>query len=200
MSNEFETEKNRLSQIVKSLRQDAGLSQRDLSRMTGINQADICKIEKGTANPSLNTISRIMDSLNVSLSIDYVVKDNDKEYLVETWGNVDKNIIELSQKSVSLVRKALKSDLEMAILYGSCARGENTCDSDVDIALITACDRIEAKKYDDKLADIATRMMMEYTKVVNFVSLPLLEYSEKKSWYPYFKNIDREGIVIYARG
>lgn len=31
--------------------------------------------------------------------------------------------------------------------------------------------------------------------IVNFVLLPYDEFEEKKSWYGYFKNIDREGRV-----
>lgn len=200
MNNEFENEKNSIARIIKELRSKACLSQRDLAGMTGINQADICKIERGTANPSLNTIARIMESLGAKLNFDFIYCVDNGEYIVESWGNVDERIKELSKESVEMVRKTMKDDLESIILYGSCARGENDDDSDVDIALLTSCDRLEAKKYDDQLADIATFMMEKYTEVVNFVSLPKEEFMLKKSWYPFFKNIDEEGIVIYARG
>ena len=200
MANEFENEKNRIAQIIKELRNKEGLSQRDLSSLTGINQADICKIERGIANPSLSTIARIMESLGANLNFDFIYSVNNREYIVESWGNVDERIKELSKESAEMVRKTMQDDLESIILYGSCARGENNADSDVDIALLTSCDRLEAKKYDDQLADIAAFMMEKYKEVVNFISLPNEEFISKKGWYPFFKNIEEEGIVIYTRG
>lgn len=99
-----------------------------------------------------------------------------------------------------LVKKLMKEDLVEVVLYGSCARGDYTEDSDVDIALITKSDRIEAQKYTSDLAAIATEFAMKYFAIVNFVCLPYKEYVEKKSWYAYFKNIEREGEVLYGPG
>ena len=98
------------------------------------------------------------------------------------------------------VKKLMKEDLMEIVLYGSCARGDYTEDSDIDIALITKSDRIEAQKYTSDLAVIATELAMKYFAIVNFVCLPYKEFIEKKSWYAYFKNIEREGEVLYGPG
>ncbi len=87
-------------------------------------------------------------------------------------------------------------DLVKIILYGSCARGDYTKDSDVDIALLTKCNRMEVKKYDDGLDTIATQLAMKYFVIVNFVCLPHDEFLEKKTWYGYFQNIESEGEQI----
>lgn len=92
----------------------------------------------------------------------------------------------------------MKSDLVEIILYGSCARGDFHSDSDIDIAIITKCNRMDSKKYNKELARIATSFAMQYFAVVNFVCLPYEEYIEKKDWYPYFSNIEREGQVLYG--
>lgn len=97
-----------------------------------------------------------------------------------------------------LTRKLMGSDLKTVILYGSCARGDYTEDSDVDIVLLTECSRMEVKKYDDGLDAIATQLAMKYFAVVNFVCLPQDEFLEKKEWYGYFQNIEREGEVLYG--
>lgn len=97
-----------------------------------------------------------------------------------------------------MVQMSLKEDLIEVILYGSCARGDYSEDSDVDIALITRCDRMEAQKYNNALADIATEFAMRYFAVVNFVCLPYDEFQEKKIWYAYFRNIAMEGEVLYG--
>ncbi len=199
MAKEIDLEKAQLADMVKRLRAFANLTQRDLSRITGICQSDICKIERGMANPSLSTVAKIMEATGTRLVVDYEVNADANSFLVESWGNVKQNIIEVSRESAVLVKKALKEDLDSMILFGSCARGENTEDSDVDIAILTKCDRHKVKKYDDCLVDIATEMMNRYKELVNFVCLPISEYIEKKDWYPLFMNIEREGIVIYGR-
>ena len=50
------------------------LTQKELAERTGINQADISKIENGTRNPSLNLLKRIADGLGMQLKIEFVPK------------------------------------------------------------------------------------------------------------------------------
>ncbi len=50
------------------------LTQKELSERTGINQADISKIENGTRNPSLNLLKRLADGMGMSLKIAFIPK------------------------------------------------------------------------------------------------------------------------------
>lgn len=112
---------------------------------------------------------------------------------------LDSKVIDSVKKEVvNEVRKEMKMDLKKIVLYGSCARGDFTEDSDIDIALLTECDRAEVKKYADTLAKIATDFAMKYFVIVNFVCLPIQEFDEKKNWYPYFHNIMTEGECLYG--
>lgn len=108
----------------------------------------------------------------------------------------DEIIGKVKIEATDLVKNLMKTDLIKIILYGSCARGDYTEDSDIDIALITKCDRLDVKKYGDALADIATKLAMKYFAVVNFVCLPYDEFMEKRMWYAYFRNIEAEGEVL----
>lgn len=54
---------------VSQARARAGLSQMELSRRCGIDQSDLSKIERGVANPSINTLNRIAEALGATLSI-----------------------------------------------------------------------------------------------------------------------------------
>ena len=45
------------------------LTQKELSERSGINQADISKIENGTRNPSLNLLKRLADGMGMSLKM-----------------------------------------------------------------------------------------------------------------------------------
>jgi predicted nucleotidyltransferase len=84
------------------------------------------------------------------------------------------------------------------VICGSCARGDFSDDSDIDIALLTKCDRLTSKKYDDELMDIVTDVAMDIGTIVEYVCIPIDEYNQKKEWYGYFQNIEREGIVLYG--
>lgn len=112
---------------------------------------------------------------------------------------LDSETIEkVKMEATEMVRELMGSDLIEIILYGSCARGDYTDDSDIDIALLVKCSREEVKKYDDALAQISTELAIKYFAIVNFVSLPYSEFAEKREWYEYFKNIDMEGEVLYG--
>lgn len=107
-------------------------------------------------------------------------------------------INKIKVESTDLAKKLMGKDLIKVILYGSCARGDYVQDSDIDIALLTSCDRMEVKKYSEDIAVISTKLALKYFTVVNFVCLPYDEFIKKKSWYLYFQNIETEGEVLYG--
>ena len=105
----------------------------------------------------------------------------------------------VKEEIVKRLRTAIGDDLKECVLYGSCARGDFGDDSDIDIALIVNCSRMEAKKYSQILVDTASEIAMKYYAIINFVCIPYEEYIGKKSWYSYFENISREGVVLYRQ-
>jgi predicted nucleotidyltransferase len=111
------------------------------------------------------------------------------------------NSLDIEKTNKYLINKmpsVLLGDLDKIVLYGSCARGDFSDDSDIDIALFTKCDRLASKKYDDELMDIVTDIAMDIGTIVEYVCIPIDEYNQKKGWYGYFQNIEREGIVLYG--
>lgn len=58
-----------LAKTIIENRNQAGLTQNELSKLTGIPQANISKIENGMGNPSLKLLERIAKSLNKKLII-----------------------------------------------------------------------------------------------------------------------------------
>lgn len=50
------------------------LTQKELAARTGIDQADISKLENGTRNPSLNLLKRLADGMGMVLRIEFVPK------------------------------------------------------------------------------------------------------------------------------
>lgn len=50
------------------------LTQKELAARTGIDQADISKLENGTRNPSLNLLKQLADGMGMVLRIEFVPK------------------------------------------------------------------------------------------------------------------------------
>lgn len=57
-----------------SIRMAQNLTQKELAERTGINQADISKLENGTKNPSLKLLKRLADGMGMELKIQFVPK------------------------------------------------------------------------------------------------------------------------------
>ncbi len=60
-----------LAENLIKARDIAGMTQKQLSEATGIYQADISKIERGLANPSIFTLKRLADGLGLKLKIEF---------------------------------------------------------------------------------------------------------------------------------
>lgn len=59
-------------QAILDARKSKGITQKELSELTGISQGDISKLENGNANPSVNTLKRIACAMGMSLKIEFV--------------------------------------------------------------------------------------------------------------------------------
>ena len=51
------------------------LAQKELAERTGINQADISKLENGTRNPSLKLLKRLADGMGMDLKLVFTPKE-----------------------------------------------------------------------------------------------------------------------------
>ncbi len=56
-----------LQEVMKSRRRTLAISQQDLAEMAGVGLATVKDIERGKGNPSLSTVSRILDVLGMEV-------------------------------------------------------------------------------------------------------------------------------------
>ena len=61
---------------IVDARTSKNLTQKELAELTGINQADISKLENGTRNPSVNLLKRLADGMGMALKIEFVPKQS----------------------------------------------------------------------------------------------------------------------------
>lgn len=59
---------------IVDARSSQNLTQKELAERTGINQADISKLENGTRNPSVNLLKRLAEGMGMVLKIEFVPK------------------------------------------------------------------------------------------------------------------------------
>lgn len=63
-----------IMRAIADSRISQNLTQKELSARTGIDQADICKLERGTRNPSLRLLKRLADGMGMELRLVFVPK------------------------------------------------------------------------------------------------------------------------------
>lgn len=87
-----------------------------------------------------------------------------------------------------------KSIVEV-VLYGSYARGQESDESDVDVALILSEDQTE-EQY-DRMTDIVVDYQLDLGITLSIISIEQREYMEWRNTLPFYKNVEKEGIVLW---
>ena len=100
-------------------------------------------------------------------------------------------LTEMSEKIATIYGDAL----DKIILYGSYARGEQTEGSDVDIAILIKGDETEAMH--DKMLDLVVDYELLIAVTLSVVSIEYDNYIKWQKVLPFYKNIDKEGIVLW---
>ena len=63
--------------VIKAIvdaRISKNLTQKELAQRTGINKADISKLEHGIRNPSINLLKKLAEGMDMALKIEFVPK------------------------------------------------------------------------------------------------------------------------------
>jgi transcriptional regulator with XRE-family HTH domain len=61
-------------QAIIDARKSSNMTQKELAQKTGIDQADISKIENGIANPALSTLKRLAEGMDMVLKLEFIPK------------------------------------------------------------------------------------------------------------------------------
>ncbi len=95
-------------------------------------------------------------------------------------------------------RAEFGSSLDSVILYGSYARGDYDDESDIDIMIIADISSDEMKLWTKKFSDYSLDMDLKYDIVLSLVLQDKKTYDKYKTTYPFFKNIEKEGVDLVA--
>lgn len=92
----------------------------------------------------------------------------------------------------------LGTSLHAVILYGSYARGDYDDESDIDVMIIADISADEIKLHAKRLSDYSLDMDLKYNIVLSLVLQDKATFDRYKATYPYFKNIEKEGVDLVA--
>lgn len=93
------------------------------------------------------------------------------------------------------VLEVIQNQAVKIILYGSMAKGNSNPESDVDIALIM--NGLLTSETEDKLSDFIVDMNLKYDRVFSVIDIDIANFSKWESVSPFYRNMNREGIVLW---
>ena len=96
------------------------------------------------------------------------------------------------------IRDRYGDNLVKVMMYGSYARGDYDNYSDVDIAAIVRGERQELQNALKKIWDTSSELELEYETIVSPTVIPFDEYEQYRNDVPYYRNSEKEGVVIVA--
>jgi uncharacterized protein len=108
--------------------------------------------------------------------------------------NVEEAIKELAQAMEGLFGKKLSK----VILFGSYVRNQQDEESDIDIIVLVKEEQLSLKSYSYQIAEIVTDLNLKYDAVLSVILQSTDEYEEYKDTLPFFRNIQREGVMVHV--
>jgi len=95
------------------------------------------------------------------------------------------------------LKNLLGVKLKKLILFGSYSRGDYDHESDIDIFALVA-DSHPEEKFKEQILNFMVDLSLEFDLVLSIFMENVKEYENSKNIIPLLKNIDKEGIEIYA--
>lgn len=96
------------------------------------------------------------------------------------------------------LKKIYKDNLEKVILYGSYARGDYTEDSDVDIMILLRISDLEIKNYRELLSELTYDFNTNYDIDIKPIAKNKDEFIKWINAYPFYANVQREGVELFG--
>lgn len=101
----------------------------------------------------------------------------------------------IKNELVEGLKDIFKDRLISIILYGSVARGTNTDESDVDVAIILK--DAKSQSVQDILVDFTLDLDLKYDKVFSVIDIDYEEFLKWEDVLPFYKNVKKDGVILW---
>ena len=108
------------------------------------------------------------------------------------------NIVTIDMALEKLVNGAIiiyGNLIERIVLYGSTARGTETEESDVDIAILMRAQ--PSQNMNERMLDLIVDLELDCGKVLSVVKIDYPRFVEWQNELPFYRNIEQEGVVLW---
>ena len=99
------------------------------------------------------------------------------------------------EKLIPGVQEIYGDLIDSVILYGSTARGTQTADSDVDVAILLRAGATKVMR--DQMLDLVVDLELACGKVLSVLCIDYDKFAEWKDVLPFYKNIRKDGVVLW---
>ena len=106
--------------------------------------------------------------------------------------------MEVIDKYVEYLKPIYGSKLQKVILFGSCARGDNTPSSDVDIMILVDIPREDISGYDEELCRMTYDFDEEHGTDISPITQNNDFFHKWEKANPFYANVKKEGVVLYG--
>ncbi|MDY3022969.1 MAG: nucleotidyltransferase domain-containing protein [Blautia sp.] len=106
---------------------------------------------------------------------------------------MNKNIL---NELVNGILEIMRPSLTEIVLYGSVARGTDTEESDVDVALLV--NGALNKDTEEMLSDFIVDMNLKHDRVFSVIDIDYAMFLKWKGVTPFYQNVAKDGIVLWS--
>lgn len=103
---------------------------------------------------------------------------------------------EMYQLLVEGLRKIYEPIINRIVVYGSVARGTQTEESDIDIAVLL--EKEETEDMYDKMADLVVDLELAFDCVISLLTIKEEKFKKWENTMPFYKNIKKDGVVLWT--
>ncbi len=101
----------------------------------------------------------------------------------------------LIEEMLRELQRIFGENIQQIILFGSTARMDAASDSDIDIAIILRQELSHDKRVE--FLEWSADFDMKYEKVFSFIDIEKQKMEQWGDILPFYKNIQKEGIVLW---
>lgn len=104
----------------------------------------------------------------------------------------------LMEQYICEIQKIYSSHLRKVILYGSYARGDYGENSDIDIMILLDLSDLDLKAYSQKLSYMTYDFNLDNELDIKPIAKSEAHFRKWIKNYPFYANINKEGVVLYG--